>query len=214
MTPEHYQLLYRHAELYAVHLVRCAAQGHPLVPAADEAMTLLAGQHTPLTAHDGALATIGALARLSYTALRAAAPSTGRPAHQWPPAAPVAPSPDQVHAITDALERRDRDLLAASASAHGHTCAELARLAMAEQLPGGIPLHESAQGPLTRALARDNTPETALLSLLAAAADLALACLRELVHTTAAQDSAAILDRLLDDFELHKVTRAAGTAPA
>ncbi|CAM5669141.1 hypothetical protein BOQ63_000340 (plasmid) [Streptomyces viridifaciens] len=216
MTAQHYRRLYGHAELHAVHLIRCASAGRPLLPAADEAMALLAAQHPPLTAHDAALATVGALARLSYAALRAAAPDTREPAaDRWPPVAPCAPVPEQVRAITAALDRHDWDLLAVGAHPHGHTSVELARLAMAEQLPTGRPLHESALGPLVRALAHGPTPHAALMSVLSAAVELALSCLCELVVRGApGQGDEATLARLLDDFELHKVTHTAGTAPA
>ncbi|MET9611693.1 hypothetical protein [Kitasatospora indigofera] len=176
----------------------------------------LAHRHPALTEYDAAIALTGGLARLSSTALRAASmrhhPLATRLLDDQP-----APSTAQVREITGVLDRLDADLLSADPTPLGHSV-ELIRLALAELLPGGWPLHESAAEPLDYALTSAPRPADALLPLVVRAAQLTLACLHHLLdldsHTTHATGHDSAVEQVLDGFELYKITQQAAGAGA
>ncbi|MEV7929050.1 hypothetical protein [Kitasatospora sp. NPDC088779] len=216
MSRDPYQHLYEDSEIFALHLVRRAAD--PTITADTEhALRDLVHRHQPLTGQDAAIAVTGALARLAYTALRAAS-SRHHPLAARLLDGPRTPTPAQTREIATVLDRLDADLLSGDATALGHCFVELTRLALAEQLPGGRPLHESAADPLGYAFASTPVPADALLPLVVRAAHLTLTCLRHLLgadtataHTATAYGA---LEQVLDGFELYKITQQAAGADA
>ncbi|MFE7525785.1 hypothetical protein ACFU7Y_08670 [Kitasatospora sp. NPDC057542] len=218
MPSDPYRHLYEDSEIFALDLVRRAAD--PAVTTNTEhAVRDLARRRPTLAEYDAAIALTAALARLSCTALRAASlrhhPLTARLLENQP-----APSIAHAHEITDVLDRLDTDLLSTDATRLGHCFIELTRLALAEQMPGGRPLRESAAEPLGYALACAPEPADALLPLVARAAQLTLACLHHLLDLdlsiepdsdadtarTTGPDGGA-LEHILDGFELYKITQ-------
>ncbi|MFJ6771774.1 hypothetical protein ACIQOV_12535, partial [Kitasatospora sp. NPDC091257] len=146
MPSDPYRHLYEDSEIFALDLVRRAAD-----PASttniEHAVRDLARRHPTLAEYDAAIALTAALARLSCTALRAASlrhhPLTVRLLENQP-----IPSAAHVHEITDVLDQLDAYLLSTDPTRLGHCFIELTRLALAEQMPGARPLHESAAEPL------------------------------------------------------------------
>ncbi|MFD9066317.1 hypothetical protein ACFVZ3_32915 [Kitasatospora purpeofusca] len=223
MPSDPYRHLYEDSEIFALDLVRRTADRTALTRT-EHAVRDLANRHPTLTEDDAAIALTGALARLAYTALHAAALR-----HQ-PPTAPFLadrPAPGAVHArdITDVLDLLDADLLSTDATVLGHAFVELTRLALAERMPGGRPLHESAAEPLGYALACAPEPADALVPLVTRGAHLTLACLHHLLDLdlfpepdtdagTARTTGPGALEQVLDGFELYKITQQAAGAGA
>ncbi len=213
MTRDPYQHLYEDSEISALHLVRRAADPTTTTDTHDIVRDL-AHRHPALAEHDAAIAVTGALARLSHTALRAAATSL-HPLTAQLLNDPSAPSPAQIRDITDVLDRMDADLLRRDPTPLGHCFIELTRLALAEWLPGGRSLHESAAEPLEYALASTPVPADALAQLVVRAAHLTLDCLHHLLganDTAGAPDGA--LEQVLDGWELYKITQQVAAADA
>ncbi len=214
MPRDPYQRLYEDSEIFALDLVRQAADA-TATTGTDRAVHDLAHRHRPLTEYDAAIALTAALARLSCTTLRAAS------LRHHPLTAPLlddqpAPSAAHTREITDVLDRLDADLLTTDATPLGHCFIELTRLALAEQLPGGRPLHESAAEPLGYALAHAPEPADALLPLVTRATRLTLACLHHLLDRDSAHTPGpdGALEQVLDGYELHKITQQAAGAGA
>ncbi|WP_329492918.1 hypothetical protein [Kitasatospora herbaricolor] len=216
MSRHPYQHLYEDGEIFAVDLVRRAADPTATTDT-EHALRDLAHRHPALTEYDAAIALTGALARLSCTTLRAAYmrhhPLAARLLDDQP-----APSTAQAREITEVLDRMDADLLSADRTPLGHCFIELIRLALAELLPGGRPLHESAAAPLDCALSSVPGPADALLPLVVRAAQLTLACLHHLLDldsdTTHATGRDSVVEQVLDGFELYKITQQAAGAGA
>ncbi|MEE1822219.1 hypothetical protein PUR61_08420 [Streptomyces sp. BE20] len=209
MSRDPYRRLYEDSEIFALHLARRAA-GPTLTADTADALHDLAVRHPPLVADDAAIALTGALARLACTALRAAS------LHHHPLAARLLgdqPTPSAAHLreITGVLDRLDHGLLSTDPTTLGHCFVELVRLALAEQLPGGRSLHESAAEPFSYALAGDQAPGTALAPLVTRAAHITLTCLHHLLgpDSNGGPHGGAALDQILDGFELHKITQQA-----
>ncbi|MEU9133882.1 hypothetical protein AB0D08_38340 [Kitasatospora sp. NPDC048540] len=206
MPRDPYQRLYEDSELYALHLVRRAA-GPTLHTDTRDALHHLAHRNRPLQEHDAALAVTGALARLAYTALRTAADRLHLPGGPLP-AATAGPAPGQVREITEVLDRLDAGLLATDTTTFGHAFVELTRLALAEQLPGGSSLRDSAAPVLARVVGPGPTPGPALLQLVVRGAELTLECLHHIfrAQTATGWDPGAAIEQVLDGFELYKLT--------
>ncbi|MFF2619683.1 hypothetical protein [Kitasatospora sp. NPDC058046] len=219
MPSDPYQRLYEDSEIFALDLVRRAAD--PAATTTEHAVRDLSRRHPALAEHDAAIALTAALARMSCTALRAASlqrhPLTARLLENQ-----SAPSAAHAHEITDVLDRLDVDLLSTDTTRLGHCFIELTRLALAEQMPGGHPLHESAAEPFGYALACTPEPADALPLLVARAAQLTHACLHHLLDLDPSLEPAgdadtarttgprrAALEHVLDGFELYKITQQA-----
>ncbi len=202
----------------------------PTAPArsagAATAMAELAARHPHLDDSTAALATIGCLARLAYAALRSCTPPPAAPATGTTALIAHAPhdrlTDDQARHIGQALDHLDFELLTRGADALAHCSVELARRAMAEHTADGTPLDQSAPEPLSYALAQSGPGTGALLLLLCAGAELALACLNRAIETAraaagvpgAASGPQVNLGPVLDRFELFKITQQVAGAGA
>lgn len=226
MPADPYRPLYEDSEIFALELVRRAADP-AAIARTEHAVRDLAQRHPALTEDAAAIGLTAALARLSCTALHAASLRHDPPTARTPDNQP-APTATHAREIADVLDRLGTDLCgtdAAPLDAAQRSFIELTRLALAEQMPGGRPLHESAAKPLGYALAAPE-PVAALLPLVTRAAQLALACLHHLLDlglalapdsdadTARITDPDSALQQFLDGFEMHKITQHAAAAGA
>ncbi|MER6400116.1 hypothetical protein ABT263_29340 [Kitasatospora sp. NPDC001603] len=226
MPADPYRPLYEDSEIFALELVRRAAD--PAATArAEHAVRDLAQRHPALAEEAAAIGLTAALARLSCTVLHAASsrhdPLTAQTPEDRP--APTAAHAREIAGVLDRLGAGLRSTGAAPLDVAQRSFIELTRLALAEQMPGGRPLRKSATKPLGCALAAPE-PVVALLPLVTCAAQLARACLHHLLGldlplapdsdagTARVVDPDRALRQVLDGFEMHKITQHAAVAGA